>query len=201
MEPQLSAGAHSGTTMNVCAVVLAAGAGQRWLGNGHKLLEMFRGKPLVSWAIENAVASDLSVLVIDGAVDLTELVKTCGAQLAHNPNWDKGQATSLTLACDVAFQKGFDAIVVGLGDQPLLLPSAWSAVACADDDHPVVLATYGGVRGHPIRLAASTWPLLDRMGDHGAKTFLSRHPELIWEVACKGSPADIDTVEDLHQWS
>ncbi len=190
-----------GVPVRVLAVVLAAGAGERWDGPGHKLTTLFRGKPVVALAIERAVASGLDVLVVHGAVDLTALAHGCGARAVLNPRWGDGQASSLGLACDIATREGFDAIVVGLGDQPLLRSSAWSAVAGAADDLDIVVATYDGVRGHPVRLAASIWPMLDRAADHGAGQLLRDRPDLVREVACEGSPADIDTVEDLHRWS
>lgn len=190
-----------GVSVRVLAVVLAAGAGERWTGPGHKLMTMFRGKPLVVRAIEHAVASGLDVLVVHGAVDLTGLARGCGARVVLNPRWTDGQASSLGIACDVAAREGFDAIVVGLGDQPFLRPSAWAAVAGAAADLDIVVAGYDGVRGHPVRLAASIWPMLDTAADHGAGELLRNRPDLVREVACEGSPADIDTVEDLHRWN
>lgn len=190
-----------GVPMRVCAVVLAGGGGERWLGPGHKLTTMFRGRPVVAWAIGHAAASGLEVLVVDGAVDLTTLAVEYGAHPVHNPRWRDGLGSSLVLGCDVAAREGFDAIAVGLGDQPLLTASAWSAVAGADDDCAVVVATYNGVRAHPVRLAAALWPNLDRTADRGAGGLIAGRADQVVEVACEGSPADIDTLEDLHRWS
>ena len=187
--------------MTVAAVVLAAGAGSRFGGGTHKLLATFRGRALIDWAVGHAWEAGLDeTIVVEGAVHLGRLVPV-GATLITNPRWQEGQATSLGAAVEHARDAGHEAVVVGLGDQPLVLPSAWRAVAAADDGPPIVVATYEGRRGNPVRLAASCWPLLRFEGDEGARELMRRRPELVGQVACEGSPADVDTVEDLEQWS
>ena len=93
-----------------------------------------------------------------------------------------------------------DAIVVGLGDQPLVPAEAWRRVA-ATTSHPIAIASFGGQRRPPTRLHFSVWPLLPVSGDEGARPVMASRPELVVEVACPGEPADVDTVEDLSRWS
>ena len=186
--------------MTTAAVVLAAGGGARFAARGHKLRAPFRGRPLASWAIEAAVAAGLAdVIVVWGAVDLSDLLPD-GAVAVENTRWAEGQATSLQAGIEEAGRRGHTAVVVGLADQPLIPPAAWIRVTGAAGG-PIVVATYAGRRGHPVRLDAEVWPLLPTDGDEGARGLMRGRPELVVEVACAGEPADMDTAEDVARWS
>ena len=192
--------------MTTAAIVLAAGEGSRFDGPTHKLLAPFRGRPLVVWAVAAAVDADpAEVLVVTGAVDVTPALDDAGltdrVTFVPNPRWADGQATSLAAGLAAARAAGHDAVVVGLGDQPLIPAEAWRRVVGADPAWPIVVASYGGERRNPVRLAASVWAELPTGGDAGARVLLARRPELVSEVACPGEPADVDTQEDLTQWS
>jgi molybdenum cofactor cytidylyltransferase len=184
--------------MPACAAVLAAGGGRRFHGDGPKLLAPFRGRPLVAWAVDAAGVSGLPVIVVQGAVDLGTALPP-GVVVVTNPRWSEGIATSLQTAVAAAAELGYDSVVVGLGDQPLVPGEAWAAVAASDA--VVAVATYDGRRRNPVRLAASVWPLLPETGDEGARALVRARPDLVTEVACAGDPVDVDTVEDLSRWS
>jgi molybdenum cofactor cytidylyltransferase len=179
-------------------VVLAAGGGSRFHGNGHKLLAEVGGRPLYAVCLDAAVASGVGpVFLVTGAVplDLPASVTEVG-----NPGWPEGIATSLRAGIAAAAAAGHDAVVVGLADQPGVLPEAWRLVAAASAT-PIAVASYGGSRGNPVRLAAEVWDDLPTSGDEGARMLILRCPELVTGVPCPGSPDDVDTVEDLGRWS
>ena len=183
------------------AVVLAAGAGSRYQAGTHKLLAPFRGRPVVGWAVEHAQGAGLErTWVVTGAVDLAAAgVIPPGVEVLVNPDWADGQATSLQVAVAAARQAGVGSLVVGLGDQPLLSPDAWRAVA-RSEGRPIAVASYQGQRRNPVRIDRSCWDLLPTEGDEGARVLMRRRPDLVMEVELEGSgdPVDIDTVDDLE---
>jgi molybdenum cofactor cytidylyltransferase len=180
-------------------VVLAAGFGSRYEGETHKLLAPFRGKPLVTWALQAALDAGFEdVYCITGAVDLIDIVPE-GVTVVENHNYADGQATSLKTASAVAAADEHDALVVGLGDMPLVPASAWRAVA--DAEGTLVTATFSGVRSPPVKIDQELWSLLPLSGDEGARSIMRMRPDLLTEVACEGEMIDIDTRGDLSRWS
>lgn len=191
-------------------VVLAAGAGSRFRDPDHKegreathkllaVLPATAGRPretVAARSIARAIAADIGdVIVVTGAVELPlpgEVIERV------NTDWEQGQMTSVLAGIAEAASRGHHRVVFGLADQPGIEPDAWRAVA--GHDGPIAVATYAGRRGNPVRLDEEVWNLLPIGGDEGARVLMRNHPHLVREVPCTGSPADIDTAEDLRQW-
>jgi CTP:molybdopterin cytidylyltransferase MocA len=187
-------------------VLLAAGAGSRFEGDGHKLLARFGqpgqngGSTVIERSIASALRADVGpVVVVTGAeADVVPPPLTASVVIRYNDRWSEGQITSVRAGIDAARALGATSVIVGLADQPFIDPTAWRAVA--EGPGPIVAATYGGRRANPVRLDAEVWDLLPITGDEGARALMRVRPELVREVACSGSPADIDTTEDLRRW-
>jgi len=209
--------ARSGARGTVAAL-LAAGEGRRFGGVGHKLLaelpatddrpaETVIARSLAS-VIAARAASDPApldaVIIVTGAADLGDVVRHVDdVQLVHNERWAQGQATSVQRAIRAADELGADIVVIGLADQPDVAGDTWRAVAAAalePDAAPVTVATYDGKPRNPVALHRSVWPLLPTEGDSGARDLVRLRPDLVRPVPSSGSPADIDTVEDLSRW-
>lgn len=178
------------------AVLLTAGGGSRFRGDTHKLLAPLRGRLVIEWAVEHALGAGLEVWLVTGCAQLPPIPDTV---TIHNPDWAEGQATSLQCAVRSAAAAGLEAITVGLGDQPFVPSSAWRSVSRSSS--PIAVASYQGVRGNPVRLAAAVWPMLPTEGDLGARSLISQRPDLVEDIPCDGSSADIDTLEDLARWN
>jgi molybdenum cofactor cytidylyltransferase len=183
------------------AVLLAAGGGTRFRGPTHKLLSMLDGFSVFRRSLDHVVSAGFDhVVVVTGAVDLG--TQDPSVATVHNPLWEQGQAGSLQLGVAAAKERDSEFIVVGLADQPFIPASAWRAIAAAETTSPIVVATYDGERGpNPVRLHRSVWSHLPTEGDEGARPLMRLHPEWVHEVACEGSAADIDTLEDLGSWT
>lgn len=180
------------------AILLAAGRGSRFTGSTHKLLAPLGDRTVFEHALAAVLGAGFAaVVVVTGAVELP--LADAPVVVRHHPGWAAGQATSLQAGLAAASEVGATAVVVGLADQPFVTSAAWAAVARSSA--PIAVATYDGTRGNPVRLGADVWPLLPMEGDAGARRVMSLHPELVEEVPCKGSPADIDTPLDLERWT
>ncbi|MBA2429369.1 MAG: nucleotidyltransferase family protein [Thermoleophilaceae bacterium] len=181
------------------ALVLAAGAARRY-GSPKQLAEL-DGRPLLEHALEAVAAApvDRRVVVLGaGAEGILARVRLHGAEPVLCPDWEDGQAASLQAGLRAL--EGADAVVVVLGDQPLLSPRAIVLVLAERGPGAEALrATYAGVTGHPIVLERSLFPrLLALRGDAGARDVLRE--VAVRDVPCDGlgRPDDVDTPEQLE---
>ena len=186
------------------AVLLAAGAGSRFSGQSHKLLtEMPNsgGITVFEMALENLLQANFrQIIVVTGAASIPDaFLRHQQILVVNNIRWADGQASSVKAGIQEAMRLDAEAVVVGLADQPFVTPQAWRLVASSPS--PIAVATYGNKRGNPVRLHKSVWSLLPVSGDSGARDLIRLHPELVSQVDCPGSAADIDTQEDLAQWT
>jgi len=179
------------------AVVLAAGAGSRYNGAEHKLEAKLKKKPIIWWAASHALAAGFAeVLVIEGAIPVSPLVPDA-VSIVHNHDWEDGQSRSLHVAVHYADMAGYDAMVVGLADQPFVPPEAWRRIAASES--PIAVAMFDKQATPPVRLHSDVWGLLPLDGDEGARQLLRSRPELVSQVPCPGSAVDVDTVVEFDQ--
>ena len=186
------------------AALLAAGGASRFKGSTHKLLAPLGARTVWEHALEAVVGAGFDhVVVVTGAVTLPPPSHVSQSVIwRSHPAWAAGQAGTVQVAVRAAADLGADRVTIGLADQPFVTSAAWRAVADAPADCRIVVATYDGVPGpNPVRLDRSVWPLLPTEGDAGARHLIAEHPSWVCRVACLGSGADIDTLEDLERWN
>jgi len=166
----------------VAAVVLAAGAASRFGAPKQRLL-----LPCVLARLADAPVGD--VVVVAGAHPLGGAAE--GMRVVTCPEWERGPGASLHCGL-AALGPGTEAAVVVLADGPGLSAEAIGRVVVAwrEGAGPLVAASYGGVRGHPLLVARELWSAVPDEG------FRVREPAL---VPCDdlGAPGDVDTRADL----
>jgi CTP:molybdopterin cytidylyltransferase MocA len=186
----------------VAAVVLAAGGGRRY-GMPKALVE-YEGSLLVERAVRTAKAVCDPVLVVLGAqaVDVWQRADLDGATVLANRDWETGMASSLRTGLDglrgwpgvVGRAGGIDAALVTLVDMPGMTSAALQRVAELATPDALAVATYDGVRGHPVLLGREHWTgvVETATGDEGARRYLAAHE--VTEVDCSGlaDPLDLD---------
>jgi CTP:molybdopterin cytidylyltransferase MocA len=186
-------------------LVLAAGAGSRFGGPVAKVLAPFRGRPLVEWPVAALGAGGVArTFVVLGAE--AEAVAAGadlgGAEVVRCPGWSEGLSASLRAGVAAASAAAFTAVVVALGDQPLLSGAAVARILAARTPGEIdaIRATYAGIPGHPTLLEAATFPAIATLrGDAGARDLLRDPATRVRLVACDGlgRPDDADTPEAL----
>jgi CTP:molybdopterin cytidylyltransferase MocA len=162
----------------IWAVVLAAGAASRFGSPKQRLL--------LPRVLERVRASSVDdVLVVLGAHEVESDART-----VHCAEWERGVGASLR--CGLRALDAEAAVVV-LADGPELAPEAIDRVieVWRESGAEVVVATYGGVRLHPVLLARSSWA---RVPDEGAREL----PALLVPCDDLGPPGDVDRPEDVH---
>jgi CTP:molybdopterin cytidylyltransferase MocA len=186
----------------VRAIVLAAGAGSRF--GGGKLAASIDGKPVLAHVLdalaEAGLANPVVVLAPGGdhpAIDLGN------AERITNPDPGRGLASSLQLgwAGAMGAERPPDAVVVTLGDQPLIRAEVLRSIALMplDRTRPIVAARYKRSGAHnPVRVEAGAAELIHQAaGDRGLGPILQRHPELVRWLDVDGDNPDVDTATDL----
>jgi CTP:molybdopterin cytidylyltransferase MocA len=180
----------------VAAVVLAAGGGRRY-GMPKALVE-YEGGLLVERAVRTARGVCDPVLVVLGAqaVDVWRQADLDGATVLANEDWETGMASSLRTGLDGlhGWPGRVDAALILLVDMPGMTPEALTRMATHAAPDALAVATYDGVRGHPVLLGRDHWAgvIETATGDEGARAYLAAHA--VTEVDCTGlaDPTDLD---------
>jgi molybdenum cofactor cytidylyltransferase len=162
-----------------------------------------QGRPLVTWALEAARATDLHpvLLIVGRRADAVIAASPPGVTAIHARGFRRGIAHSLRAALDAL--EGYvqvSAVCVGLADQPLIGAESYRRLVAAHaEGATLAVATYEGRRANPVLIARPLWEAARALeGDVGARALMGDHDVVEVDCTDTGSPADVDTLDDLR---
>ena len=186
----------------IAGLLVAAGYGRRFdpTGARAKLEERIAGMMVAVRTARALLAHCDSVIacVRPASPRLAEALAAAGCDI-ETVHGEEGMGNSIACgARRAASIEGLDALLVQPADMPWLTAASVRAVVQAPGDRLVVLPTWRGQDGHPVRFHASLLPELAALsGEPGARQVLMRHPPLRIPVDHAGVVRDIDTPADL----
>ncbi len=179
--------------MKIGSVILAGGEGSRFGGN--KLMAKLKGREVILRVLDAVPTKDRVVIVGKYWRELVELLKD--EVVIYNPRWKEGMSTSLKLG--IQFFYSYDAILVFLGDMPLITREiANKVISSYRESCSAVVPTYRGEWGNPVLL---TKVLFDEVmgitGDVGAKVILKKRKDVCTIEEGREVLIDVDRDSDL----
>ncbi|EWG06904.1 MAG: MobA-like protein [Candidatus Aramenus sulfurataquae] len=179
--------------MRVGSVILAAGEGKRFGGN--KLTVKVKGREIILRVLDAVPTAERVIVAGKYWKEVIELLKD--EVIIYNPRWKEGLSTSLKLG--VQFFYSYDALLVLLGDMPLITRDLTAKIVSSyRDSCSAVVPTYKGEWGNPVLLGK---PLFDEVlkltGDVGAKAILPKRKDVCEVEVGKEVLIDVDRESDL----
>lgn len=184
----------------VAGVILAAGGSSRF-GEIKQLLP-WKNKNIINTVVETAALAGLDpILVVLGANAglIQASLDNETIQVVTNPDWDKGQSTSLKAGV-TAIRQTVDGVLFLLCDQPHLTVNLVDAVVEEGlRSGKVVTPIIDDRRANPVYFPASCFPLFDTLeGDAGGRQIIPACPHTTLPWLDDWMARDIDTPEDYR---
>jgi molybdenum cofactor cytidylyltransferase len=188
----------------VSAVVLAAGLSSRMDGS-HKLLLDWGGEPILRRVVRTVLAVEpVEVVVVTGyrAPEIRVALDGLPVRFVHNAAFSEGQPSSVVTGMR-ALTEFCHAVMIVLGDQPLLSPVALGCLIEAYRTVPagrsILVPARAGQRGNPVMLAARHIPEIQagRM-KLGCRRLIESYPDQVALIEMEDDAfvLDCDTPED-----
>ena len=189
----------------IVAVVLSAGASTR-MGSPKALLPV-EGVPFIERIVRSLERADVDkTLVVLGynADAMREAIAYLGVDTVVNPDYARGQLSSLQTAIRALDGEPVEAILVHLVDHPFIESEVVNRMigAFRAQGKLIVVPRFAGRRGHPVLFSSRLFPeFLATPLETGAKPVVRGHPEetLELETGEEGILIDIDTPEEYRK--
>jgi molybdenum cofactor cytidylyltransferase len=186
----------------IWGMILAAGLSSRM--GSPKLILPLKGKPVIRYVIDQALASRLDGVVVVANHNVPELIEEVSTskvnKIVRNEQPELGMSSSIKKGLS-ELPDQVDAVMILLGDQPLMTTDEMNRMIDfyqANGFPGIVQASYLGEKGHPVLFSRPLFPaLMTIIGDQGGKSLIQQYADQLKFVEMgKKVPADIDTYND-----
>jgi molybdenum cofactor cytidylyltransferase len=192
----------AGAVAMIAGLLVAAGYGRRFdpTGRRAKLEEPIDGTMVAVRTARALLGHCDRVLacVRPASTRLAEALAASGCEIVAVMG-EEGMGSSIAAgARSAAAIHGLSSLLVQPADMPWLDVTSVQAIVQAPGDRLIVLPTWRGQDGHPVRFHRSLLPeLIALSGERGARQLLQRHSPLRIAVDDAGVVRDVDTPGDL----
>ncbi len=184
---------------SIAILILAAGESKRF--GSPKQLASYRGKQLLTTAIESARGTNQAVFVVVGAAreklfDLCESI-----EIITNLNWRNGIASSINRG--LQFTQPFDATLITLADLPLISTHSLNKLieAYRKQSNKIIASRYCDTVGTPAIFPREYYLALRKLeGDRGAKFLIKKNLNETILIDMNEAAFDVDRRSDLSTY-
>lgn len=187
----------------IAGIVLAAGLSRR-MGQSKVLMKVGR-RAIIRYVVESVLAGGVDAVWVVTGPDVEPIEAALAGlevQLVVNPAPEEGQAGSVRTGI-AALPESVEAVLIALGDQPLMPPSIIPALLAARRTSPklIVAPRYRDGQGNPVVFKREIFPELLRLtGDEGARPIIQKEPTRVeWVELDLPMPPDVDTPDDYEK--
>ena len=189
----------------IAAVVLSAGESSR-MGRPKALLPVGESTFIegIVAALRAAKVGKILVVLGHGAPALEKKIRHLPVTILVNPDYARGQLSSLIVALRALDNENVDGILLHLVDHPFIDPGLVDRMIerFYETKKAIVVPVYKGRRGHPVIFSKTLFgELIAAPLDQGAKSVVRAHAAETLEVETEdeGITFDIDTPEDYRR--
>ena len=189
----------------ISAIVLAAGGAERM--GGQKLLLPLKGKPVLRWVLEAALASqaDEVCCVVQERQSMQQAISLSHDRLrwVANAEAKQGQSTSIVAGLRAVDPRSEGALFL-VGDQPLVATALIDALLSLFKQGSVWIAApvFRGQTRNPVLFGRNLFPELEKLtGDRGGRALIQRYREktCLLEWNDEKPFLDLDVREDYEK--
>ena len=186
----------------VAVLILAAGSSSR-MGAIKQLLPVGKST-LLGVVSENALQSKADKVFCVLGANATEIRVSLGGydvETIENSKHKKGLSSSIVAGINHIKDKNFDAVLIILGDQPLIDSIYLDELLSSFEAHSgrIIASNYNNGLGVPVIIPKTYYSeLLQLKGDKGAKEFLTSQSKNVISLKT-GALFDVDSQEDYNE--